>query len=159
MTDQMDGSLERIREILEQQVQEYKGLLGLLQKERLSLMDLDGQAVEELSKQKDTAVLKLRLLEQERLRLLEKLSSAFGADGLLSLKEIAAKTGDASFQALRGQLICLLQSIAELNEFNRILIDRSLAVVNRSLEALGVRGPGMNGAGGSGKGMVVSRNI
>ncbi|MDA8172537.1 MAG: flagellar protein FlgN [Nitrospiraceae bacterium] len=160
MTDEMDENLQKIRDILERQVGEYKDLLKLLQKERLRLMELDGEAVEELSKQKDTVVLKLRLLEQERLRLLEKISAGFGADGLLGLRELAAKTGNVAFQALRGQLICLLQGIAELNEFNRVLVERSLTVVNRSLETLGARGPAVQGRGGrSGSGLVVSRNI
>ena len=49
MTDEMDENLQKIRDILERQVGEYKDLLKLLQKERLRLMELDGEAVEELS--------------------------------------------------------------------------------------------------------------
>lgn len=155
----MDAWVEKIKGILEQQIGGYKELLQLLQKEKQCLMGLEAEAIEELSKQKDTVVLKLRLLEQERIRLLDKAPAEYavggGTGGLLGLREIAARTGDVAFQTLRVQLICLLQSIAELNEFNRILIDRSLAVVNGSLESLGVTGP----AGGRSKGMVVSRNI
>ncbi|MDA8389114.1 MAG: flagellar protein FlgN [Nitrospiraceae bacterium] len=161
----MDATPEKIKEILEQQVGQYKELLELLQKERLCLMDLDWEGVRELSKRKDTVVLKLRLLEQERVRLVEGLpiSGGCAGEGLLSLRELEAKTGDAAFLTLRSQLICLLQSISELNEFNRILIDRTLVVVNGSLETLGLGG---HAAGGHapkgflpGKGMAVSRNI
>lgn len=150
-----ETEIQKVKDILGQQVREYKDLLQLLQKERQSLIVLDGAAIDELVKKKDTAVLKLRLLEQERLRLVEKVSNHYGASGLLSLQEIAAKTGDEAFGKLRNQLICILQSIAELNEFNRMIIGRSLAVVNGSLEALGKSGP----AGGRGKGLAVSLDI
>ena len=156
----MDAAPDRIKDVLEQQIREYKELLDLLHKERAHLIELDWEAVKELSKRKDTVVLKLRLLEQERIRLVEDFSLSISTRddqaGPLSLHELEARTGDAAFQTLRSRLICLLQSISELNEFNRILIDRSLAVVNGSLETIGI---GHAVKGPRAKGMAVSRSI
>lgn len=153
----MDAAPERIKDMLEQQVSGYRELLDLLQKERRRLIDLDWEAIKELSKQKDTVVLKLRLLEEERVRLTEGFCFD-GHDGTsLSLRELEARTGDPAFRTLRSRLLCLLQSISELNEFNRILIDRSLSVVNGSLEAIGMGRKGFLPAKGAAQ--ILSRDI
>lgn len=129
---------DAIKSILTEQVNSYRTLLGILQRERACLLHLNAQGVETLSKEKDTIVLKLRLLEEERIRLVR----AFAKDydiaeeaAFKKLSEIAA--GDDSFHRLRLQLISLLQGITELNGFNRVLIVRSAGVVKNALNFLG----------------------
>ncbi len=116
-----------IIKILTEQVQSYKMLVELLKRERTCLVDFDAEGVEELSKEKDTLVLRIRLLEEERIRLMSKFS-----DGDMSLQKLGELTGDQTIQAIRLKLISLLQSIEELNEFNRILIDRSLSYIKNT---------------------------
>jgi flagellar biosynthesis/type III secretory pathway chaperone len=123
----------RIKNILSEQILGYRTLLAVLQKERECLINLNHEAVEALSKEKDTIVLKLRLLEEERIRLVRAFSKGAGATGELTLQGLYDKTGDAAFADMRLQMISLLQGIAELNEFNRILIDRSSHFVRRTL--------------------------
>jgi flagellar biosynthesis/type III secretory pathway chaperone len=128
---------ETIRSILIEQVNGYRTLLDILQRERACLLRLNALEVETLSKEKDTIVLKLRLLEEERIRLV----SAFVAEQAIAEEAIFTRldevTGDDSFQRLRLQLISLLQGITELNGFNRILIERSASVVKNALNFLG----------------------
>ncbi|MCG6552306.1 MAG: flagellar export chaperone FlgN, partial [Candidatus Magnetominusculus sp. LBB02] len=66
-----------IKKVLTLQVEGYKALLELLRKERESLIDFNEQGVETLAKEKYTQTLKLRLLEEERLRLMKKLVTEF----------------------------------------------------------------------------------
>lgn len=113
---------DSLANILNEQVMGYKMLLELLQKERLCLIDLNAWAVEELYKEKDVLILKLRLLEEERLRLMKD----FGK-GEVTLQKLGELTGNKTFLDIRSKLKSLMQAVEELNSFNRLLIERSLS--------------------------------
>jgi flagellar biosynthesis/type III secretory pathway chaperone len=133
---------ESIKNILTEQINNYRVLLELLQRERECLINLDVDEVENLSKEKDTIVLKLRLLEEERIRLIKKYSADNAMKETVSLLDLFRLTADKDFQIIRSQLISLLQGIRELNEFNMVLIERSLSVVRHSvgfLESFGLQ--------------------
>lgn len=123
---------EGIAGILEQQLLGYRRLLDLLRNERACLMELDAEGIEELVKEKDTIALRLRLLDEERIRLTEKLCAGnphAGPPAELNLKRLAEMTGNRAFLDIRSKLVSLMQSIEELNSFNRTLIERSLNYV------------------------------
>ena len=65
--------LGAIKNILGEQIQACRQMLELLQKEKVCLMDLKMDGVEAVIKEKDILVLKLRLLEEERIRILDSL--------------------------------------------------------------------------------------
>jgi hypothetical protein len=113
---------DALAKILNEQVIGYKMLLELLQKERLCLIDLNAGAVEELYKEKDILILRLRLLEEERLRLMIDLGR-----GDITLQKLGEVTGNTIFLDIRSKLKSLMQAIEELNNFNRLLIERSLS--------------------------------
>lgn len=117
---------EAIKSILIEQISGYRSLMNILQRERAYLLNFNPSGIEDLSKEKDNLVLKLRLLEEERLRLLDNFLKEGGIDGELSLNRLYDITGDDAFKVIRLQFISLIQAISELNEFNRILIERSL---------------------------------
>lgn len=117
---------EAIKSILIEQINGYRSLMNILQRERAYLLDFNPSGIEDLSKEKDNIVLKLRLLEEERLRLVDNFLKEAGIDGELSLNRLYDVTGDDAFKVIRLQFISLIQAISELNEFNRILIERSL---------------------------------
>jgi flagellar biosynthesis/type III secretory pathway chaperone len=132
---------DSIKSILIEQIKSYRVLLELLQRERECLINLDANEVENLSKEKDTILLRLRLLEEERIRLIKKYSADNTNSGNVSLQSLAELTADNDFQLMRSQLTSLLQSIQELNDFNMILIERSLSAVRHSvgfLESFGL---------------------
>jgi len=143
-------SPDAIRAILSEQVCGYRLLLDVLQRERASLLRFDPQGVESLSKEKDTIVLKLKLLEEERIRLVSAFAVEHAVENGDLLGKLSELSGNDSFQRLRSQLISLLQSITELNSFNRVLIERSSSVVKNALNFLGSFGrtiaPGHKGA-------------
>lgn len=135
------NTAESIRVILADQINGYGTLLDLLRKERENLISVNSEGVEEISKEKDTVVLRLRLLEEERIRLIHKFVAENGISGDISLQRLGEITGEASFLDMRLQLISLVQGIAELNEFNRILIERSMNFVrnaSRFLDNIGL---------------------
>jgi flagellar biosynthesis/type III secretory pathway chaperone len=125
--------VESLKNILTEQIGSYGVLLDILHRERGHLLNLEASEVEHISKEKDTIVLRLRLLEEERLRLMKKLSTEAGIGCDMSLKRLSELTGDDTFQFIRLQLVSLLQGIGEMNGFNRVIIERSLTAVKNTL--------------------------
>lgn len=117
---------EAIINILQEQIKTYKALLVLLKEEKECLVNINPDKVSELSKEKDTIVMRLRLLEEERVRLVHEFVRFNEMTGEVNLKELAKVTGNDLFVTLRSQLMSLLQNVEEMNKFNSILIDRSI---------------------------------
>ena len=118
--------------ILREQVNSYKILLNLLNDERKSLIEIDADRIENISKEKDTVVMRLRLLEEERQRLISKFAEDKGVDYNITLLELGNLTENSLIPELRSQLLSLLQSIEEMNRFNSLLIDRSIQHIKTS---------------------------
>ena len=129
-------TLDNIKNLLVEQINSYRSLLDLLQRERESLINLDAGGVEAISKEKDTIIMRLRLIEEERIRLVGKFLAENRLDRHLSLQRIVEVTGDETLQILRLQLVSLIQSIGELNDFNMVLIGRSLNFIKHSMAFL-----------------------
>jgi flagellar biosynthesis/type III secretory pathway chaperone len=121
------STIEGIKNILMKQITASGMLLEVLQKERECLIELDVTELDNLSKEKDTIVLWLRLLEEEKNRLMNKFAIDSSIDGDINLDRLCGLTGDHALQMFRLQTVSILQSIAELNEFNRILMERSMS--------------------------------
>jgi hypothetical protein len=155
--------VEAIKAILLEQIEGCRQLLGVLQREKFCLMELHLEGVEAVTKEKDIQVLKLKLLEKERERLLETFSrqrSAGTKDSEptpLSLQNLALLTGDRVFSEMRSKLISLSQSIKELNDLNKVMIDRTLGYLRKNNQFLEMMAPGMipNGS----KGALISREF
>lgn len=133
-----------MKNILAEQIGGYRRLLELLHQEKECLQNLNASGVEGLSKEKDTLVLRLRLLEEERVRLTDKFSSDNKLSGDVNLQMIYETTKDETFSVLKLQLVSLVQSITELNQFNRVLIERSLNFVRNSAKFLELCGLNLN---------------
>ena len=123
---------QAIISILREQINSYKMLFELLKDERKCLVDIDSDRIEHISKKKDTFVMRLRLLEEERQRLLAEFADDNDVDSNITLQELGRLTENAQIPEMRSQLISLLQSIEEMNRFNSVLIDRSLQQVRTS---------------------------
>lgn len=138
------SELELIKDILRQQLTGYQALREVLQKERGCLIDLKASEIEELSKKKDLILMSLRLLEEERLRIIEGFRNRIKTEKDINLRRLFEITGDEEFLKLRSELLSLIQAISELNDFNRILIDRSLSYVRSAsflLDSHGINAP------------------
>ncbi|MBI4682650.1 MAG: flagellar protein FlgN [Nitrospirae bacterium] len=112
--------------LLNEQLNTYKMLHNLLKKERACLINVQSEEVETISKEKDTIIMRLRLLEEERQRLIKQFAEEKGFNSDINLEELGRLTEKKVFIELRSQLMSILQSIEEMNKFNSILIDRTL---------------------------------
>lgn len=134
------STAERIKDILKAEVDGYRRLLSLLQQERERLITFHASEIENLAKEKDTVIMALRLLDDERRRLISMFESETGTGPGLTLSMLSEITGDRSLAELRAGLVSLVQAVSELNDFNRVLIERSSSVVRNALSFLGVVG-------------------
>ncbi len=116
--------------ILEEEVRGYSELLDLLRKEKEAIISFRPGEIEETAKEKDALVLKLRLLDEERKRLLREHTDEAGREP--DLMALYRRTGDGRLPELRSRLKSLMTGIQELNELNRILIDRATLHVRTS---------------------------
>jgi len=123
---------QAIISILREQVNSYKILLDLLIDERKSLVDIDADRIEDISKEKDTVVMRLKLLEEERQRLINEFAVELGVGSDISLMDLGRLSENSLIPELRSQLLSLLQSIEEMNRFNSLLIDRSIQHIKTS---------------------------
>lgn len=138
--------IETIKKVLIEQVQGCRLLLELLQREKICLINLQMGEIEALTKEKDILVLKLRLLEEERGRLIDRfvfenfsdLPGEGPAFQKISLLKLAELTGETTFIEIRSKLISLSQGIKELNDLNKVMIDRTLGFLKRNTKFLGV---------------------
>jgi flagellar biosynthesis/type III secretory pathway chaperone len=149
--------LASIKAILQEQEKCCSALVALLQKERARLVDFDATAVEEIGKEKDILLLRLRLLEEERQRLTSRIAAEWPSlrEGEVTLRAIAERAGDPELAGIRLKLVSLVQSIEDLNDFNRRLVDRSLSSVRTAMGFFNAFGNGRPAAAASGT--LVSR--
>ncbi|MBI4620081.1 MAG: flagellar protein FlgN [Desulfobacterales bacterium] len=129
-------TVDSVKSILIELISSYRMLLYVLHKERECLINLNAAGIENLSKEKDTIILRLQLFEEERGRLIAKFIADNNITGNMSLQRIYELTGDNSFQVLESQLLKVLQSIEDMNEFNRILMERSINFVKNAANFL-----------------------
>ncbi len=151
--------LEIIKKVLLEQVQGCRLLLELLQREKICLVNLQMEGIEALTKEKDLLVLKLRLLEEERVRLVDRfvfenfpdLPDEGPAFKNISLLKLAELSGEKIFQEIRSKLISLSQGIKELNDLNKTMIDRTLGFLKQNNNFLGMYFPGAAPMGEKGR--------
>lgn len=88
--------------------------------------------------------MRLRLLEEERIRVIERFRNKIKTEKEINLRRLYEITGDDEFLKLRSELLSLIQAISELNDFNRILIDRTLNYLKSAsflLDSHGINAP------------------
>ncbi len=130
------NTLDGLVKILHEQLNGYERLFDLLKREKEAIIGFRPDEIEEISRTKDSLILQLRLLEEERQRLIR--SFPFSEGRNLGIHDLYLHTGDERLPALRSKLLSLLQGIEELNEINRSFIDRASGFLKASSSFLSV---------------------
>jgi len=127
--------------LLEQGTGIYETLLSVLQREKKAIIDSNFKDSNEAGKQKENLVLKIRILEEERLRVQERLADSLGYQPedltVTKLSQLVEEPYSTRLESCRSNLLALLQSIQEVNNSNKALIMHSLELVRGSLNLLG----------------------
>ncbi len=132
--------LDALLHVLREEVSLYRSLADLLAQEQQALIRADTEAIEEAGKKKETLTLKVRLLEESRLSLVEKLESveSLGSDPTLS-RIIAMAEGPeaAALRECQSELRTLYDTTSNLVRMNQRLVGSSLQFLRGSLAILG----------------------
>ncbi|KAF0185845.1 MAG: hypothetical protein FD164_106 [Nitrospirae bacterium] len=131
--DELIGVLEKEFELCAQ-------LVGLLQKERDVIVGLDPAALELLLREKETMIAGIRLCDESRERVLASLG--FAGRTISDVAQLADNDYRERLTALASKFKAIVGSIAELNRFNGVLIDKSLHYVKTSynfLDSFGIQ--------------------
>ena len=136
----MERQLSDLSDLLGKELDLYRSLLSLLQKERRTVVDCSIEDLIQINKRKENLVLKMRILEQSRQSLLEELAEAIGipteALTLSVLEERLEEPMATKLNILRSKLSAILQSIREANEENRVFLQHSVDFVKGSLDLI-----------------------
>ena len=137
----MDVLFEKLIGLLESQTGLYSSLLTVLQAEKAAALNSDLEPLNRAVKEKENVLLEIRILEEQRLNMLNQVAGFIGKPTRqLTLKRLAQQLPDPyaeQVRTCRSNLISLTQSIQELNNSNRKLFRRSLELVKGSINLLG----------------------
>ena len=129
--------LTDLSDVLGRELDTYRSLLSLLQKEREIVIDFSTEDLIQTNKEKESLVLKIRILEESRVALLEKLAARMGVSAealtLSVLEERAKEPFATQLKTHRSNLLAILQSIREVNEGNRLFLQHSADFIKGSL--------------------------
>ncbi len=131
---------EELLGVLEKEFDFCTQLVVLLQKEREVIVGLDPAALELLLREKETIFTGIRLCDESRERVLSSLG--FSGRTISDLAQLAEIDYRDRLSGLASKFKAIVSSIAELNRFNSVLIEKSLQYVKTSynfLDSFGIQ--------------------
>ena len=136
----MELLLNDLLGLLEGEIGLYASMLLALQKEKKAIVDSNHEELNETSREKENLFLKIRILEEQRLSVLEKLARNLGQPAqdltLNKLSQLVQEPQSTQLVDYHSTFLSLAQSIQEINLSNKALLTHSLDLVNGSLSLL-----------------------
>ncbi len=137
----MELLLNDLLSLLEGEIGLYASMLLALQKEKMAIVDSNHEDLNEASREKENLFLKIRILEEQRLSVLEKLARNLGQPAqdltLSKLSQLVQEPQSTQLVDCHSKFLSLAQSIQEINLSNKTLLTHSLDLVKGSLSLLG----------------------
>jgi len=138
--DELEFLVIDLTELMGMEFDIYRSLLSLLQEERSAFVDGSVEDLIQTCKKKDNLILKIRIVEQSREAILEKLANRMGLSRneltLSNLEQRLKQPFATHLQTLRSNLSAILQSVQEMNEENQVYLQHSVDFVKRSLHLI-----------------------
>lgn len=150
----MHTQLADLQTILRREIDQYRQLLALVRQERARIVRRELAALAESVQRKEAVTRELAQIEASRTALLARLAAEFREEGsAMTLARAAALApGDAgaALRALLAEFREVVGLLMAANDVNRTLLDRSLEVVQGSLQLFHTvtAAPPTYGAGG-----------
>jgi len=132
--------LEKLIGLLEEETSLYGYIVSVLQQEKKAIVASELEALNETAKKKESLLLKIRILDEERTKILEKLGGFLGYPSndmtLRKISQLVEKPHSIRLNNCYSNLLALTQTIQDLNRGNKALIVHSLEIVRDSLSIL-----------------------
>ena len=118
----------------------YASMLLAKKKKKKAIVDSNHNELIETSREKENLFLKIRILEEQRLSVLEKLAQGLGQTSqdltLSKLSQLVQEPQSTQLVDCHSTFLSLAQSIQEINLSNKELLTHSLDLVKGSLSLL-----------------------
>lgn len=136
----MDSLLDDLLRLLEEEIGLYRSLLSILQKEKKAVIGSKLEELNEAGKEKESLILKIRILEEQRIRIQSRLAHSLGYETrdltLSKLSQLVGEHHSVQLKICYSNLLTLIPSIQEINHSNKSLLTHSLELVKGSLSLL-----------------------
>jgi flagellar biosynthesis/type III secretory pathway chaperone len=137
----MNTLLDNLSEVLKEIVEGYSALIDLLQRERRFIIENSLNELNDCIKQKETVILKLKMLEDSRISITEKLavflkSSIVNPVTLSYISDSVAEPYSSTLKDYRSKLLSLTQTIRDVNRENKNFIELSIDTLKESFKFL-----------------------
>ncbi|MEA3279143.1 MAG: flagellar protein FlgN [Thermodesulfobacteriota bacterium] len=136
----MDLLLNKFLGLLEDITVLYRSLLSVFKKEKMAVLDSDLESLNEAGKEKENIILKIRILEEQRINMLKRIADFLNRPSqfltLTELSQLLAEPYSTRFKECSSDLLALSQSIKDANQSNKTLLMHSLEFVRSSFSLL-----------------------
>jgi len=136
----MDLMIDQLLNVLERESELYRSLLTVIDKESEAAVRSDLNALTKSGEEKENILVKLRLIEKERIRSVRELSEAFGyTQRGFTITMLAQLVGEPFAERLSqagNELSTVLDAVKNANYRNKQLIEHSLELLKGSFNLL-----------------------
>jgi len=136
----MEHLLEKLFRLLEHATELYQSLFAVVQKEKDAVVGLNLQQLNSACKAKDNLLLKLRILEEQREQLMDRVATVLNCQpheiSLTQLSNLVEEPYAGRFRTCNRMLLSLIQKLQEANQQNKMLLSHSLELVQGSYNLL-----------------------
>ncbi len=126
--------------LLEDEKKLYEKLALILQQEKRAVIDSDLDALNENSKQKENLVLKIRIMGEQRLDMIGRLSGLLNYSPreltLTKLAQLVDEPYSTRLNEYHSNYLSIIQGIQELNQSNKELFSHSVELIRGSINLL-----------------------
>lgn len=141
----VNAELDELFSILHREMGLYQDLIGLLQQEKeIIVTRFSLEELHTCNNQKETILLKLNVLERARVGLLENLARLLNVsvEGLTlsGLARLAEEPYRPMLETCRAKMVSIAESLREISQINRILVERSLDSIRSFFSLLNLLG-------------------
>lgn len=141
MNSELHSHFNYLISVLRKEIEIYRKLYQCYIDEKAILAGSSVDELNENNSRKETLILKARMLDETRMKLIHKISKALVFDGkeinLSTLLPHADINQQKELVEHQSTFRSLLVSVNELSERNRLLIDSSIFYVRKSIKFLG----------------------
>jgi len=136
----MDLILKKLLGLLEEEIYLCSELVSMLQKEKEAVVSSDLDDLNTICKGKETFILKIKILEDQRSHIIEKAADLMDLPSrfltLTKLSEMVEEPYSSSLKKSGSNLFALLQTIQKINQSNKPVVLHSLKLVRSSMSML-----------------------
>ena len=148
MNTELHSLYDSLLSVLRKEIEVYKELHNFFLAEREILVKSSIAELYESNSKKETCILKAKMLEEVRTKIVEKIIKLLHLDERnINLSILLSYGNDSQKKELtecRSTLRSLLMNVNELNEKNKVLLDSSLFYVQKSIDFIGqLMSPGL----------------